>query len=153
MSPPPAALIANGTRISKKKRSRKFAWLIGDDVTGRRGRPPKDLLNLRPADFRRYLFAEAEAELAADLAGEDAPLPDLGLSKFHVGTKQRRRGPGILTERHLQLIGEIVNGAEPYAAAALLGLQKKAVRRLFQSTVFVAALDARKALLSPHVGT
>jgi hypothetical protein len=117
-------------------------------VSERRGRPPKDLLSLRPADFRRYLFAEAKAELAADLAGEDAPLPTFGKSDFHVGAKQRRDGPVRLTKRHAELIGEIILGADPYVAAARLGLQRKAVRRLFQSTVFVAALDARKALLS-----
>jgi hypothetical protein len=121
-------------------------------VTARRGRPPKDPLSLRPADFRRYLLAEAKAELAADLAGEDAPLPTFGKSDFHTDTKQRKCGPLRLTERHLQLIGEIILGADPFVAAARLGLQRKAVRRLFQSTVFIAALEARRTLLSRHVG-
>ena len=112
-------------------------------MSARRGRPPKSLLDLRPAEFRRALIAEAHTELAAELRGDDPPLPRLDR-----GSRQRKDGPIKLTKRHAELIGMIVRGDDAYAAAARLGLQRKFVRRLLQSPVFVAAMEARNAILS-----
>ena len=114
------------------------------------GRPPKSSLSLRASAFRRHLLAEAQAELAAELRGEDdPPLPRRPVhDDFFIGTRQRKFGPVTLTPRHVSLIGMIVSGVDAYEAASSLGLQRKAVRRLLQSPVFVAALEAKKVIFS-----
>jgi hypothetical protein len=112
-------------------------------VTARRGRPPKSLLDLRPAEFRRALLAEAQAELAAELRGDDPPLPRLDRS-----ARRRNDEPVKLTTRHAELIAMIVSGEDAYIAAARLGLQRRFVRRLLKSPIFISALEARSIVLS-----
>lgn len=115
-----------------------------DDMNARRGRPPNDPLTLYgEGEFRRYLLGEKHAKPGDDDA--DAPLlVHLARSKFHVGTKQRKTGPTKLTPRHLALIARIVAGVDPYVAARALGYQRRAVRRLYQSPIFLAALQRQR---------
>ncbi len=119
------------------------------------GRPPKSSLSLRAASFRRHLLAEAQAELAAELRGEDdPPLPRrLDRDDFYIGSRQRKGGPVTLTKRHAALIGMIVSGVDAYEAALSLGLQRKALRRLLLSPVFVAAMEAKKVIFSESART
>ena len=117
------------------------------------GRPPNHSLDLRASAFRRHLLAEAQAELAAELRGEDdPPLPRrLDRDDFYIGTRQRRDGPEKLTPRHAALIGLLLAGVDQYEAGAQLKLQRKAVRRLLLSPVFVAALEAKRVIFSDAV--